>query len=323
MKTNLLGRTGVHVSELCFGTMSFGGDADEHTSAELYAACRDAGINFFDCANVYSKGRAEEILGGLMAHERDDLIITSKVFGPMGPGPNDGGLNRRNIAASIEASLKRLGTDRLDIFFIHQIDPLTPMDETLRGLEDVVRSGKVVYIGASNHAAWQIALALGISEREGWNRFDVLQPMYNLVKRQAETEILPLALDQNLAVIPYSPAGGGLLSGKYRRGSKPSDARISTNKMYASRYGEEWFYEVAEDFTAFADKMGVHPMSLAVAWTSSHPAITAPIIGARNTDQLKASLDSVKIDVTPELRAEIAALSRTPAPANDRLEEQK
>ncbi|MEP1934898.1 MAG: aldo/keto reductase [Sedimentitalea sp.] len=322
MKTNLLGRTGIHVSELCYGTMSFGGDADEAMSAKLYAACRDAGVNFFDCANVYSDGRAEEILGDLMAHERDDLVVTSKVFGSMGPGPNDVGLSRRNIAQSIEASLKRMKTDRLDVYFIHKIDPATPMDETLRGLEDVVRSGKVLHIGASNHAAWQIALALGISAREGWSRFDVLQPMYSLVKRQAETEILPLAQDQNLAVIPYSPAGGGLLSGKFRPGVKPEGARLATDARYAERYGESWVYEVAEKFTAFADKMGVHPMSLAVAWTAGHPAVTAPIIGARNTDQLVASLKSVEIDMNEDLRAEIAALSRKPAPANDRLEEQ-
>lgn len=322
MQMRRLGRTGIHVSELCFGTMSFGGDADAEMSAQLYAACRDAGVTFFDCANVYADGRAEEILGRLIAHERDELIVTSKVFGKMGPGLNDQGLSRRNIVRAVEDSLRRLKTDRLDVYFVHQFDPETPIDETLRGLEDLVRSGKVLYLGASNYAAWQIALALGISARQGWSRFEILQPMYNLVKRQAETEILPLAMDQDLAVIPYSPAGGGLLSGKYKPGAKPEDARISTNQMYADRYGEDWVYEVAGNFTAFAQKLGVHPMSLAVAWVSSHPVVTAPIIGARNTDQLRASLKSVEIDVTAELRAEISALSRTPPPANDRLEEQ-
>lgn len=321
MKTKLLGRTGVRVSELCFGTMSFGGDADEAMSAELYAACRDAGINFFDCANVYSDGRAEEILGRLIAKERDQLVITSKVYGPMGSGVNDVGNSRRNIALSIEASLRRLKTDRLDVYFVHKFDAATPMEETLRGLEDVVRSGKVLYIGASNYAAWQIALSLGVSQREGWSRFDVLQPMYNLVKRQAETEILPLAMDQNIAVIPYSPVGGGLLSGKFRPGVKPDGSRLASNKAYAKRYGEDWVYEVAQSFTEFAQKLGVHPVSLAVAWVGGNPAVTAPIIGARNTDQLTASLKSVEIDMTAELRAEITALSRTPPPANDRLEE--
>ena len=322
MKTKLLGRTGIHVSELCFGTMSFGGDADEAASARLYAACRDAGINFFDCANVYSGGRAEEILGQLIANERDQLVLTSKVYGPMGTGANDIGTSRRNIALSIEASLRRLKTDRLDVYFVHKFDAATPLEETLRGLEDVVRSGKVLHIGASNYAAWQVALALGISAREGWSRFDVLQPMYNLVKRQAETEILPLALDQDLAVIPYSPVGGGLLSGKFRPDVRPDGARLVSNEAYARRYGEDWVFQVAQDFTEFADRLGVHPVSLAVAWVAGNPAVTAPIIGARNTAQLEASLQSVEIDMTPELRSDIAALSRTPAPANDRLEEQ-
>ena len=320
MKTRLLGRTGVHVSELCFGTMSFGGDADEAMSASLYSTCRDAGVNFFDCANVYSGGRSEEILGRLVAHERDEVVITSKAFGRMGDGPNTGGNSRRAIALAIEASLKRLGTDRLDVYFLHQFDGSLPAEEILRGLEDVVRAGKVLYIGASNYAAWQIARALGVSARNGWGRFDVLQPMYNLVKRQAEVEILPLAEAEELAVIPYSPVGGGLLSGKFKPGVKPEGTRLSDNAMYASRYGDDWVYDVAERFTVFAETMGVHPVSLAVAWVGSHPAVTAPIIGARNTDQLAASLAALEIDMTPALRSEIAALSRTPPPAHDRSE---
>ncbi|MEJ8474157.1 aldo/keto reductase [Roseibium algae] len=322
MKLVPLGRTGTKVSELCFGTMSFGGDADEATSAALYANCREAGINFFDCADVYSNGVSEEILGRLVAHERDELVITSKVQGKMGDDVNSGGTNRRHVARAIDASLSRLGTDRLDVYFVHQFDHATPLEETLRGLEDVVRAGKVLYIGASNYAAWQVAKALGISQREGWSKFDVLQPMYNLVKRQAETEILPLALSEGLGVISYSPVGGGLLSGKFRPGVKPDGTRLAQNAMYAARYGEAWVYDVAEKFSVFADKMGVHPVSLAVAWVGGHNGITAPIIGARNTDQLAAALKSVDIDMSAELRHEIAALSRTPPPANDRFEEQ-
>lgn len=321
MKFVPLGRTGVQVSELCFGTMSFGGDADEATSAQLYAKCRNAGINFFDCADVYSGGLSEEILGRLIAKERDELVITSKVFNQMGSDINSGGANRRHVARAIDASLTRLGTDRLDIYFVHQFDDKTPMDETLRGLEDVVRAGKVLYLGASNYAAWQIAKALGISAKEGWSRFDVLQPMYNLVKRQAEAEILPLAKSENIGVISYSPVGGGLLSGKFRPDVKPDGTRLADNAMYAARYGESWVYEVAEKFTVFADRMGVHPVSLAVAWVGGHEALTAPIIGARNTDQLDPALRAVDIDMTEDLRAEISALSRTPAPAHDRLEE--
>ncbi|MEP2722648.1 aldo/keto reductase, partial [Roseibium sp.] len=167
MKLVSLGRTGIKVSELCFGTMSFGGDADETAAAALYGACRDAGINFFDCADIYSDGAAEEILGRQIAHERDELVITSKVWGQTGKDANSGGTNRRHVARAIDASLKRLGTDRLDVYFVHRFDDATPLEETLRGLEDVVRSGKVLYLRASNYAAWQIAKALGISAKEG------------------------------------------------------------------------------------------------------------------------------------------------------------
>lgn len=316
-----LGRTGIKVSQLCFGTMSFGGDADEAEAGRLYAACREAGINFFDCANVYSHGRAEEILGRLIATERDRLVITSKCFNAMGAGLNDRGLSRRHMVSAVEASLKRLGTDRLDILFLHKWDPDTPLEETLRALEDLVRSGKVIYCGASNFAAWQIAKALGISERRGWNRFQVIQPMYSLVKRQAEAEILPLAAAEGLGTIVYSPVGGGLLSGKYGPDRKPERGRILDDEKYAERYGEDWVYRTAADFTAFAEARGWHPVSLAVAWAGAHPAVTCPIIGARNVAQLQAALKSVEIAMTAELRAEIAALSRQPALATDRLEE--
>ena len=322
MDFRLLGRTGISVSPLCFGTMSFGGDADADEAARMYAACRDAGINFFDCADIYSKGRAEEILGGLMAGERDRLVITSKCFNPLGDDVNDGGASRRHISLAVEASLKRLGTDRLDVLFMHQWDAATPLEETLRGLEDVVRAGKVVHVGASNYAAWQIATGLGISARHAWSRFDVIQPMYNLVKRQAEVEILPLAAAEGLGVISYGPVGGGLLSGKYRWGEKAEVGRLATNASYNARYRQEWIYETANRFADFAKQRGHHPVSLAVAWVAAHPAITAPIIGARNVEQLAASLKALEIDMTPELRAEITALSRTPPPATDRLEEQ-
>ncbi len=317
-----LGRTGIRVSQLCFGTMSFGGDADREESRRMFAACRDAGINFFDCANVYNAGISEQILGELMASERDSLVITSKCVQEAGPDVNDHGASRRHIMLSVEASLKRLRTDRLDVLFMHRWDEATDLEQTLRALDDLVTSGKVLYVGASNYAAWQIARALGISERRGWARFDMLQPMYNLVKRQAETEILPLAAAEELAVISYSPVGGGLLSGKYRPQSGPETGRIIDNQMYAKRYAEPWMVETAAAFTERAGELGVHPVSLAVAWAGAHPAVTCPIIGARSVEQLRPSLDSVSVDMTPELRAELAALSRTPPPATDRLEEQ-
>ncbi len=321
MQYRPLGSTGVKVSELCFGTMSFGGDADAAESERMYRACREAGINFFDCANVYNMGKSETILGRLIAGERDDLVITSKCHGPMAKEINARGASRRHIIQAVEASLKRLGTDRLDILFMHRWDDGTPVEETLRALENLVQSGKVIYLGASNWTAWQVAKALGIAERRGWSRIDVIQPMYNLVKRQAEVEILPMAQAEDLGVITYSPVGGGLLSGKYGSSKRPNEGRIIQQANYASRYREDWVYEVAEEFSAFAAEQGVHPVSLAVAWVAGHPAITAPIIGARNLEQLQPSLASVDLDMGDDLRTSISALSHTPPPATDRLEE--
>lgn len=322
MEYKWLGRTGVKVSSLCFGTMSFGNEADEAESARMYAACRELGINFFDCADGYSQGRAEEILGGLVKSERDDLIITSKCFVPMGDDINARGGNRRHIALAVDASLRRLGTDRLDVLFMHRWDPMTPVEETLRALEKLVSDGKVLYLGASNYSAWQIAKGLGISAGNAWPRFDVIQPMYNLVKRQVESEILPLAREEGLGVITYSPVGGGLLSGKYGPNSRPEVGRLISNAHYTARYGEQWVFETAAAFTELARSKGVHPVSLAVAWVAANPDVTCPIVGARSLEQLGPSLDSLQVDMTPELHAEIAALARTPPPATDRLEEQ-
>jgi aryl-alcohol dehydrogenase-like predicted oxidoreductase len=234
---------------------------------------------------------------------------------------NARGTSRRHVTRAIEASLKRLQTDRVDILYLHQFDVRTPIEEQMRGLEDLVRSGKVVYPAVSNYAAWQVEKALGIQERLGWARLQALQPMYNLVKRQAEVEILPMAQANGVSIFPYSPAGGGLLSGKFA--NKTEKGRIADNKQYAARYGEEWMHEVAARFTDYCKGKGWHPVSAAVAWVGAHPAVTAPIVGARNATQLQASLDSVKIRLSPEVRAEMGALSRTPPPATDRLEEQR
>ena len=321
MQYTMLGRTGVRVSRLCFGTMSFGGDADEATSAKLFARCRDAGINFFDCANIYSRGRAEEILGRLMADCRDELVVTSKVFGAMTDEGRDCGLGRRQIMLQVEATLRRLGTDRLDVYFCHLYDPDTPVDQTLRAMDDLVRQGKVLYVGVSNWSAWQVARATGLAERRGLAGIEVLQPMYSLAKRTAEVEILPLAEAEHLAVTPYSPLGGGLLTGKYRRGSKDPKGRLSTNAMYVDRYAAERYYEVAERFTEYADGAGAHPVTLAVAWVKAHPAVTAPIIGARNVEQLEPSLAGGDYEMSERQRREISALTPPVPVANDRDEE--
>lgn len=320
MKYKLLGRTGVQVSQLCFGTMSFGGDADEATSGAMYKACRDAGINFFDTANEYNKGVSEEILGRLIQGHRNDLVLTTKVNAQIRPDLNARGTSRRHVIEAIEHCLKRLQTDRIDVLFLHRYDALVPIEESMRGLEDLVRAGKVIYPAVSNWSAWQTQRAVDIQERNNWARLQVTQPMYNLVKRQAEVEILPMAEHNGIGVIPYSPAAAGLLSGKY---SSNATGRLRSNKMYEARYGDQWMFEVAEKYVGFCKAKGLHPVSTAIAWVGAHPAITAPIVGARNLDQLKDSLASVKIDMTPALRQEIGDLSRTPPPATDRLEEQK
>ena len=324
MNYRLLGRTGVQVSQLCFGTMSFGGDADEAASAEMFKAARDIGINFFDTADQYSKGRSEEILGKLARGAREELVIATKCFNPTGPDLNAKGNSRRHLTRALEASLKRLQTDRVEILYLHMHDPLTPVEEAMRTLEDMVRSGKVLYPALSNWAAWQIQQAIGVQEASGWARLQAIQPMYNLVKRQAEVEILPMAAANGVSVFPYSPAGAGLLSGKFStKSSDTAQSRLVANKNYTARYGEPWMHEVAVKFVALCKQRGMHPVSAAVAWVAAHPAVTAPIIGARNVPQLQASLDSLKIEMSPALWSEIAALSRTPPPATDRLEEQK
>lgn len=321
MDYTFLGKTGVQVSRLCLGTMSFGGDADEKSSSEMFHTCRERGINFFDCANVYQAGRAEEILGKLIKDCRDDVVITSKFYFPTSTDVNARGASRKHIMRAVEDSLRRLSTDYIDIYFIHRYDGRTPLEETLRALDDLASQGKILYTGASNFAAWQVAKGLGLSEKEGWARFACVQPMYNLVKRQAEVEILPMAQSENLGVTPYSPLGGGLLTGKYIPHKRPQSGRLVESKIYKTRYNQDWMFETAERFAELAKKQNCHPASLGVAWVASHPAVTAPIIGARNPEQLEKSIQSLEIDMTPELRNAISALSPEPPPATDRSEE--
>ncbi len=315
MDTIRLGRTGMQVSSLCYGTMTFGNGADQAESARLYAACRDAGINFFDCADVYAGGESERILGQLIKGHRDEVFITSKC----GMGPIKGG-TRRGIRLSCEASLKRLDVDRIDLFFMHRWDANTPVEETLRALEDLRAEGKIAHTGCSNYAAWQIAKANGIAAKEGWAPFEVIQPMYNLIKRQSEVEILPMAASEDMGVISYGPAAGGLLTNKYAKGG---EGRFSVNTEYQKRYDDPWFHETAIAFADLAADVGEDPMTLAVAWVKSNPAISCPIIGARSVEQLQPSLKAADYVLSDEVMGRMMALSRTPPPATDRLEEQR
>ena len=316
-----LGTTGMKVSELCFGTMTFGRESDEAVSGAVYARCREAGINFFDCANVYAGGDSERILGKLVAPEREQIILTSKVYFPVGDGPLDRGYSRAAILHQVEGSLKRLGTDYLDLYFLHRFDDDTPIEDALRTLDDLVRQGKIRYPAVSNFAAWQIARALGTSERLGLAAFRCVQPMYSLLKRQAEVELLPMAQAEGMAVIPYSPMAGGILTGKYGDKDLSVEGRLKHSDMYATRYGAPTNFEVARSFSALAAEHGWHPAALAVAWVARHPAVTAPIIGARNLEQLESSLTSVDIELDDALYARISALAPAPALATDREEE--
>ncbi|GAB5549632.1 MAG: aldo/keto reductase [Sandaracinaceae bacterium] len=321
MEQVLFGRTGATISQLGFGTMSFGGEASESECEALYAAARDAGVTFFDCADVYQKGVAEEILGALIAPHRDEVVLATKAYFPMSDAPNDRGASRYHLERAVEASLERLGTDRIDVFFLHRFDERTPLEDSLRGVERLVAAGKILYPAASNYAAWQVQKALGIQARHGWAPLAAIQPMFNLVKRTAEIEILPMAASEGLAVTPYSPLGGGLLSGKYGKDARPDAGRVVDNPMYAERYGDAWRFETAERFTALAAARGVHPVTLAVAWVAAHPAVTAPLVGARNVEQLAPALAAADFEMDDALYAEIAALSPAPPPATDRNEE--
>jgi len=316
-----LGRTGVKVSPVALGAMSFGGDADEATAWAIYRAARDAGINFIDTADVYNEGRSEEFLGRFMRGERDEIVLATKAYFPMGPGPNARGSSRFHLVRAVEGSLRRMQTDRIDLFYVHRFDDATALDETLRALDDLVRAGKILYPACSNFAAWQVAHALGIAALKNLAPLVAIQPMYNLVKRAAEIEILPMAHSLGLAVVPYSPTGGGLLTGKYGSAKKPAHGRLLDTKMYTIRYGNPAFYEVAERFTALAGELGHHPVTLAAAWVASHPAVTSVLVGGRSVEQLAPAFAALKLSLDAETRAKISALSPEPPPATDRNEE--
>jgi len=328
MRYSFMGTTGLRISNLSLGTMPFGGrGVDRALARELFDRSRDAGINLFDCADVYNQGESELILGELIQDCRDEVVITTKAYFPTGADINARGASRYHLRRAVEASLRRLGTDRIDIFFLHRFDDQTDIEDTLRTLDDLVREGKILYPAASNFAAWQVAKGLGVAARRGFCPFVAIQPMYNLAKRQAEVELLPMAAAENLAVLPYGPLGGGLLSGRYSVGERPKEGRLVSDKMYATRYADPENYTLAERFTALASLVGHHPASLAIAWVAAHPAVTSPLLGVRSRAHLEtalASLDVPMLDAAgapTELYRRVAELSAAPPPATDRNEE--
>lgn len=302
---------GTPLSPLTFGTMQFGGRADAAASKAMYDAARSAGITHFDTAYVYNDGASETLLGQLVGPEREQIIVATKAG-------YEGGGSRENIHTTFDVSRQRLNMDVVDILYMHRFDPDTDLTETMDALASLKDRGLVRYVGASNYAAWQVMKAQAIAARFDM-RIDIIQPMHNLVKRQAEVEIFPMAVDQGIEIAPYSPLGGGLLTGKYVDGGS---GRLSEDDRYATRYGLDWMHETASALKAYAGQMGVDPATLAVAWAMAHPARPRPIVSARSAEQLAPSLAALKFQMTPEIYAEITALSQTPPPATDRIEEQ-
>ncbi len=301
---------GSALSPLCFGAMQFGGNADETASRAMYETCRAAGINFFDTAHAYTGGRSETLLGRFAAAERDALVIATKAA-------YSGGASPENIRASLEESRARLGADVIDILYLHRWDGDTPLEASFETLAEFRHAGTIRHVAVSNFAAWQVMKAQAVAARFDI-RIDMIQPMYNLVKRQAEVELLPMAASEGIAVAPYSPLGGGLLSGKYARGGT---GRLTTDDRYAKRYGPEWMHRAAVGLAEIAAESGHHPATLAVAWAAANPAVTAPIVSARDAEQLAPSLAAMDLALDPALKDRLDALGPTPAPATDRLEE--
>lgn len=321
MRYALLGRTGVKVSRLALGTMTFGSEADETASAEIMTRARDAGINFIDTADVYSEGRAEEIVGRLLGGCRNEVVLATKAYYPTGSGPNAGGSSRYHLVRAVEASLVRLATDHIDVYYLHHFDNLTDVGESLRALDDLVRQGKILYPACSNFAAWQVAHALGLAASHGFARLCAVQPMYNLLKRQAEVEILPMAEALGIAVVAYGPTAGGLLTGKYAGHLRPDGTRFGTDTMYQARYEDAANWAAADSFRGLASELGHCPATLAIAWVASHPAVSSVLLGVRNVAQLEENLAAADVDLDDETRSRIAGLTPAPPIATDRSEE--
>ena len=321
MKTRFLGNTGVRVSELCFGAMTFGGkgywknigQVEQKEADEIVNMAIEGGINFFDTADVYSEGRSEEILGKALGNKRKDIVLATKVRGRTGAGPNDVGLSRKHIIDSCNGSLKRLGTEYIDLYHVHSFDPRTPLDETLRALDDLVREGKVRYIGASNFMGWQLMKALAISEKQNLEKFVTLQAFYSLIARDLENELVPLSLDQKLGILTWSPLGGGFLTGKYRRGKpRPEGARRSNPTDQFLQFDEEKGFDIVDELEKTARNHGATITQSALNYLLRKPGVTSVIIGAKNKEQLADNLKTVDWEMTSEDVAQLDELSKPP-----------
>lgn len=319
MEMRRLGATGVKVSPLCFGTMTFGsqwtqiGTTTQQQATAIVDRCLEAGINFFDTADVYSTGESEEILGKALGKRRRDVVVATKVRGRMSDAPNDVGLSRHHILESVDASLRRLGTDWIDLYQVHCWDALTPVEETLRALDDCVRWGKVRYIGASNFAGWHLMKALATSDRLGLERFVTLQPLYNLVMRDVENELVPLCRDQGLSLLPWSPLAGGFLTGKYRRGgAQPVGARRTLADDPFLKFDEEKGFDVVDALSDIAGSHGGTVAQGALNWLLAKPCVASVIIGARTMEQLDENLATLRWSLSPDEVARLDTMMPPP-----------
>ncbi len=322
MEYRQLGNTGLRVSELCLGAMTFGRETDEETSYQMLDIFKDAGGNFIDTANVYSQGVSETILGRwLKKQRRHDFVIATKVRFPMGKGPNDYGLSRKHILAAVDASLQRLGTDFIDLYQVHSWDPATPLEETLSTLNDLVRAGKVRYIGCSNFKGWHLQKALDLSKQHGWEPFVCLQPLYNLLDRGIEWELIPICQNEGMGIIPWSPLRGGWLSGKYRRGMKGPEEGTRVDMAGKLGWSESWdvyanerTWSIIDELSAIANESGKTPPQVALRWLLQRPGVTAPIIGARTIEHLQANLGAAGWILSSEQMARLDTISQIRPP---------
>jgi aryl-alcohol dehydrogenase-like predicted oxidoreductase len=319
MEYRQLGNSGLRVSALTLGTMTFGGRGgfaavgatDVAGARRQVDMCLDAGINLIDTADVYSGGASEEILGEVLTGRRDDVLVSSKVRMSMGEGPNDAGLSRHHIISGCEASLRRLGTDHIDIYHVHEWDGQTRLEETLSALDTLVKSGKVRYLAASNYAGWQLMKALSVADSRGYERFAAQQVYYSLEARDAEYELLPLAVDQGLGVLVWSPLAGGLLSGKYRRSGSPSEGTRQVSGTWSEPpvRDQEKLYDTIEVLVDIASAHNASPAQVALAWLLGRPAITSLIVGARTDEQLADNLGAASLSLSADERATLDKVS--------------
>jgi aryl-alcohol dehydrogenase (NADP+) len=313
------GRTGLKVSRLCLGTMTFGYQCDDETSFAIMDAADNAGITFFDTADAYPlgappevSGRTEELIGRWFGTRRDEFILATKCFAPTGPMPWDAGNSRKNIMRALEASLRRLRTDYVDLYQVHFWDAETPIDETLQALDDVVRSGKVRYIGCSNFLAYQLARSIGRAEVLATASFVSVQPRYNMLFRVNERELFPLCDEEGIAVIPYNPLAGGFLSGKHQPGAPTEGGRFTLGRAagrYQERYWHDHMFKTIDELRPIAEAAGVSMATLAVQWVLANPTITSPIVGASRPEQLADSVAAVDMPLDPDVKTKVDELT--------------